>query len=126
MRIVDHLASLAAGRAGWRGGKYSKHCSLPSALITNVTAPAGRLPAGDADRGRRGRQDPVGAARRGRTAPGVPRRVWLVQLDQVRDEGLVAQAVAGALGLQDRAGYTVAADASGTAGGPPDRRWPQQ
>jgi len=31
--------------------------------------------------------------------------VWLVQLDQVRDEGLVAQAVAEALGLQDRAGY---------------------
>jgi len=30
---------------------------------------------------------------------------WLVQLDQLRDEGLVAQAVAGALGLQDRAGY---------------------
>src|SRR5215469_17787232 len=32
--------------------------------------------------------------------------VWLVQLDQVRDDALVAQAVAGALGLQDRAGYT--------------------
>src|SRR5215468_2782466 len=31
--------------------------------------------------------------------------VWLVQLDQVRDEALVAPAVAGALGLQDRAGY---------------------
>src|SRR6516162_3822573 len=31
--------------------------------------------------------------------------VWLVQLDQVRDEALVAQAVAVALGLQDRAGY---------------------
>src|SRR5215472_15249375 len=35
--------------------------------------------------------------------------VWLVQLDQVRDEGLVAQAVASTLGLQDRAGYTPAA-----------------
>jgi predicted ATPase/DNA-binding CsgD family transcriptional regulator len=35
--------------------------------------------------------------------------VWLVQLDQVRDEALVAQAVAGALGLQDRAGYSPAA-----------------
>src|SRR5262245_13742501 len=35
--------------------------------------------------------------------------VWLVQLDQLRDEALVAQAVAGALGLQDRAGYTPAA-----------------
>ena len=31
--------------------------------------------------------------------------VWLVRLDQLRDEALVAQAVAGALGLQDRAGY---------------------
>ena len=35
--------------------------------------------------------------------------VWLVQLDQVRDEALVAQAVAGALGLQDQAGYSPAA-----------------
>ena len=31
--------------------------------------------------------------------------VWLVRLDQVQDEALVAQAVAGTLGLQDRAGY---------------------
>src|SRR5215469_16116684 len=31
--------------------------------------------------------------------------VWLVRLDQLRDEALVAPAVAGALGLQDRAGY---------------------
>ncbi len=35
--------------------------------------------------------------------------VWLVQLDQLRDQALVAQAVAAALGLQDRAGYTPAA-----------------
>jgi predicted ATPase/DNA-binding CsgD family transcriptional regulator len=35
--------------------------------------------------------------------------VWLVQLDQLRDEALVAQAVAGALGLQDRAGDSPAA-----------------
>ena len=35
--------------------------------------------------------------------------VWLVRLDQVRDEALVAQAVAMALGLQDRAGYAPAA-----------------
>jgi hypothetical protein len=33
--------------------------------------------------------------------------VWLVQLDQLRDEALVAQVVAGALGLQDRAGVGV-------------------
>ena len=32
--------------------------------------------------------------------------VWLVRLDQLREEMLVAQAVAGALGLQDRAGYS--------------------
>ena len=36
MRIVDHVASLAAGRAGQRGGKYSMHCSFASALTTNV------------------------------------------------------------------------------------------
>src|SRR6516162_10331800 len=35
--------------------------------------------------------------------------VWLVQLDQLRDQTLVAQAVAGGLGLQDRAGYSPAA-----------------
>src|SRR6516165_5521256 len=34
--------------------------------------------------------------------------VWLVQLDQLREEALVAQAIAGALGLQDRAGYAPA------------------
>ena len=34
--------------------------------------------------------------------------VWLVQLDQVRDEALVAQTVAGVLGLQDRAGWHAA------------------
>ena len=32
--------------------------------------------------------------------------VWLVRLDQLRDEMLVAQAVAGALGLRDRAGFS--------------------
>ena len=32
--------------------------------------------------------------------------VWLVQLDQLRDEALVAQAVAGALGLHDRVGFS--------------------
>src|SRR5215472_13615857 len=35
-----------------------------------------------------------------------PGGVWLVQLDQLRDEALVAQAVAGAQGLQDRAGFS--------------------
>jgi predicted ATPase/DNA-binding CsgD family transcriptional regulator len=35
-----------------------------------------------------------------------PDGVWLVQLDQLREEALVAQAVAGALGLQARAGYS--------------------
>jgi predicted ATPase/DNA-binding NarL/FixJ family response regulator len=35
--------------------------------------------------------------------------VWLVQLDQLHDQALVAEAVARALGLQDRAGYASAA-----------------
>jgi non-specific serine/threonine protein kinase len=35
--------------------------------------------------------------------------VWLVQLDELRDQALVAQAVAGALGLQDRSGCSAAA-----------------
>ena len=38
-----------------------------------------------------------------------PDGVWLIRLDQLRDEALVAQAVAAALGLQDRAGYSPAA-----------------
>jgi predicted ATPase/DNA-binding CsgD family transcriptional regulator len=38
-----------------------------------------------------------------------PDGVWLVRLDQLHDEALVAQAVAGTLGLQDRAGYSPAA-----------------
>jgi predicted ATPase len=45
-----------------------------------------------------------------RTAAGLARAfpdgVWLVQLDQLREEALVAQAVAGALGLRARAGYS--------------------
>jgi non-specific serine/threonine protein kinase len=35
--------------------------------------------------------------------------VWLVRLDQLRDEALVTQAVASTLGLQDRAGHAPAA-----------------
>ena len=38
-----------------------------------------------------------------------PGGVWLVRLDQLREEALVAQAIAGVLGLQDRAGYSPAA-----------------
>ena len=38
--------------------------------------------------------------------------VWLVPFDQLRDEALVAQAVAGALRLQDRAGHAPAASLS--------------
>jgi len=38
-----------------------------------------------------------------------PDGVWLVRLDQLRDQTLVAQAVAGTLGLQDRTGYSPAA-----------------
>src|SRR5262245_66562175 len=35
--------------------------------------------------------------------------VWLVQLDQLRDQAPAAQAVAGGVGLADRAGYAPAA-----------------
>src|SRR5580700_6414632 len=38
-----------------------------------------------------------------------PDGVWLVRLDQLRQEALVAQAVAGTLGLQDRVGCSPAA-----------------
>jgi hypothetical protein len=33
MRIVDHLASLAAGAPGQRGGKYPKHYLLPGCWL---------------------------------------------------------------------------------------------
>jgi predicted ATPase len=39
--------------------------------------------------------------------------VWLVQLDQLRDEALVAEAVAGVLGLQPRAGLSPEAALAG-------------
>src|SRR5690348_1445557 len=45
----------------------------------------------------------------GGLARAFPDGVWLVQLDQLRDEALVAQAVASALGVQDRAGASPAA-----------------
>jgi len=38
-----------------------------------------------------------------------PGGVWLIRLDQLREDALVAQAVARTLGLQDRAGYSPAA-----------------
>jgi predicted ATPase/DNA-binding CsgD family transcriptional regulator len=38
-----------------------------------------------------------------------PDGVWLIRLDQLREEALVAQAVAGTLGLQERVGYSPAA-----------------
>src|ERR1700757_1120098 len=39
--------------------------------------------------------------------------VWLVQLDQLRDEALVTEAVAGVLGLQPRAGLSPEAALAG-------------
>ncbi len=46
-----------------------------------------------------------------------PGGVWLVRLDQLREEALVAQAVAGALGLQDRADYSPEAALAGYLAG---------
>ena len=43
--------------------------------------------------------------------------VWLVRLDQLREEALVAQAVASTLGLQDRAGYSLEAALAGYLAG---------
>jgi non-specific serine/threonine protein kinase len=43
--------------------------------------------------------------------------VWLLELDQLREEALVAQAIAGALGLQDRAGYAPAETLAGYLAG---------
>ena len=43
--------------------------------------------------------------------------VWLVQLDRLRDEALVAQAIAGVLGLQDRAGFSPEAALAGYLAG---------
>ena len=43
--------------------------------------------------------------------------VWLVRLDQLREEALVAQAIAGVLGLQDRAGFSPEAALAGYLAG---------
>ena len=73
---------------GWRSVCLSWHRgrgagNLPAELtsfvgrrgeLAEVRRLLAELPAGDADRGRRGRQDPAGAAGRGRAATGVPRR----------------------------------------------------
>ena len=44
-----------------------------------------------------------------RLRPEFPDGVWLVPLDRLRDEALVPQAIAGVLGVQERAGYSGAA-----------------
>ena len=78
-------------------------------------APSGR-PAGDADRGRRGRQDAAGAGGRRRGAAGrLPDGVWLVELAALADPALVPAAVAAVARRARAAGARPDRDAGGRA-----------
>ena len=66
--------------------------------------------AADADRRRRLRQDPPGAAGRPPTlVDAYPDGVWLVELAPLADPALVPQAVAGALGVREQPGQPILA-----------------
>jgi non-specific serine/threonine protein kinase len=96
-RVTGNLPAELTGFVGRHGELAEVKRLLAGARLVTLTGPGG-----------------VGKTRLAlRAAAGLRRAfrdgVWLIQLDQVRDEGLVAQAVASTLGLQDRAGYTPAA-----------------
>src|SRR5215470_13659389 len=96
-RVAGNLPAELTSFVGRRGELAAVRQLLAASRLVTLTGPGG-----------------VGKTRLAlRAAAGVRRAfrdgVWLVQLDQLRDEALVAQAVAGALGLQDRAGYIPAA-----------------
>src|SRR5215472_15259668 len=96
-RVAGNLPTELTSIVGRRGELAAVRQLLAASRLVTLTGPGG-----------------VGKTRLAlRAAAGVRRAfrdgVWLVQLDQLRDEALVAQAVAGALGLQDRAGYIPAA-----------------
>jgi predicted ATPase/DNA-binding CsgD family transcriptional regulator len=96
-RVTGNLPAELTSFVGHRGELAEVRRLLAASRLVTLTGPGG-----------------VGKTRLAlRAAAGLRRAfrdgVWLVRLDQLRDEALVAQAVASTLGLQDRAGYTPAA-----------------
>src|SRR6516225_201613 len=92
-RVTGNLPAELTSFVGHRGELAEVRRLLAASRLVTLTGPGG-----------------VGKTRLAlRAAAGLARAfrdgVWLVRLDQVRDEALVAPAVADALGLQDRAGY---------------------
>ena len=93
-RVTGNLPAELTSFVGHRGELAEVRRLLAGSRLVTLTGPGG-----------------VGKTRLAlRVAAGLARAfrdgVWLVRLDQLRDEALVAQAVAGALGLQDRAGFS--------------------
>src|SRR6516225_11560173 len=92
-RVTGNLPAELTSFVGHRGELAEVRRLLAGSRLVTLTGPGG-----------------VGKTRLAlRAAAGLARAfpdgVWLVRLDQLRDEALLAQAVAEALGLQDRAGY---------------------
>src|SRR5215471_16145511 len=92
-RVTGNLPAELTSFVGHRGELAEVRRLLAGSRLVTLTGPGG-----------------VGKTRLAlRAAAGLARAfrdgVWLVRLDQLRDEALVAQAVVEALGLQDRAGY---------------------
>src|SRR5215472_18626255 len=92
-RVTGNLPAELTSFVGHRGELAEVRRLLAASRLVTLTGPGG-----------------VGKTRLAlRAAAGLARAfrdgVWLVQLDQLRDEALLADAVAEALGLQDRAGY---------------------
>jgi non-specific serine/threonine protein kinase len=93
-RVTGNLPAELTSFVGHRGELAEVRRLLAASRLVTLTGPGG-----------------VGKTRLAlRVAAGLRRAfrdgVWLIRLDQLRDEALVAQAVASTLGLQDRAGYT--------------------
>src|SRR5215471_5807060 len=92
-RVTGNLPAELTSFVGHRGELAEVRQLLAGSRLVTLTGPGG-----------------VGKTRLAlRAAAGLARAfrdgVWLVRLDQLRDEALVAQAVAEALGLQDGVGY---------------------
>jgi non-specific serine/threonine protein kinase len=93
-RVTGNLPAELTSFVGRRGELAEVRRLLAGSHLVTLTGPGG-----------------VGKTRLAlRAAAGLrrafPGGAWLVRLDQLRDQALVARAVAGALGLQDRAGFS--------------------
>ena len=99
LKTLDTLPTQPAGAARPASIGREQEIAAVCAVAARADAPA------HADRPRRHRQDPPGAARRRRACwRPLPDGVWLVELAPLADPALVPQAVASALGLREEAG----------------------